>query len=61
VAQRALELGGRIGHGSIDLELEDLARLQFGSELEELRRLRAKTDPEGLCNRGIFPGLDAVD
>lgn len=61
MALNTLELGGRVGHGSVDLGLEDLAERQFGSSLEELRQLRRTVDAGGFCNRGIFPGLDPVD
>src|SRR5262249_19463487 len=57
-ATRALELGAKIGHGSIDLGLPTFTELQLGGALEEVRRLRSAVDPHGLCNRGIFPGLD---
>lgn len=59
VGLRALELGGKVGHASIRMDVPDFARRQLGPALEELRGLKAEVDPRNLCNRGVIEGFEA--
>jgi len=58
IGRLGLEVGGKIGLSSIPLGIPNFARLQLGSALDDLVRLKTEIDPRWLCNRDAIPGLD---
>jgi hypothetical protein len=60
-AIRTLELGGKIGHGSIDLGLPAFTELQLGGALESCGRSAPRSIPKACATGGFFRAWTAIE